>query len=199
MTYGTYETYRSYSGERSTMRRPAAVTVFGVLNIIFGALKLIAAPAWILALVFRERWLALLPQGEPQVEPFRNMMTDANFLATTYLMTGVGIVSAAVLLASGIGLLRLRPWARYAAIGWGVYDCLATAIGTIVSYHLFAGPMFESMGGPLAAELAVEMMGTSISLLHPALLIVFMFMPSVKAAFEPGWGEPPPLPESASQ
>jgi hypothetical protein len=182
------------------MRRPAAVTVFGILNIGFGILRILSAPVLILALVYRDSWLQYLPPGNPATERYREIMQSPDFIISTYISSGLGIVASLILLVSGIGLLKLRPWARYAAIGCGVYGCFETTVSTIISYYLVYLPMLdEGASDAVVGGMVGDLVGAPVSLLYPALLIIFMFMPSVKASFEPGWGESPPLPGTDSK
>jgi hypothetical protein len=177
------------------MQRPTPVTVFGILNIVLGAMRLLTAPIVVLALVSREYWLEHLPQNDPVTMPFIRIMTDPNFITVTYFTTGLNIVASGGLLAAGIGLLKVRPWARYVSIGWGVYSCFATTVGTVLSYQLVYGPALDREGsGRVALSMTSSLLGNSIWLFYPAAVVIFMFLPGVKTAFEPGWGEPPPTP-----
>ena len=104
MTYGSYE---SYSGESSTMQRPTAVTVFGILNIAFGAMALVCTPLSFLMSFASQAMLENMPDVPQAENPFQEMMEAPGFMTYTYVTTA---------LAGGGGLFsfyrtaQMRPW-----------------------------------------------------------------------------------------
>jgi hypothetical protein len=185
------------------MPRPTAVTVFGILNIIFGVLGLTCTPVGLLMSTFTGSMMEDMPEtAQMQQAPWLEMMNNPAMKTYTYVSTALGMVAAALLLAAGIGLLKLRPWARMVSIGYAVYAILSVIVGGIFSYYFVYAPMFENMsseGGPEAAGFYGGMIGGMFggfcfSLIYPVLLLIFMFLPGVKAAFQPEWGTPPPVP-----
>src|SRR5262249_24878851 len=97
---------------RVTMDRPASVTVFGILNIVFagfgvvgmlvGTIMLFAAP------------------GAAQ-NPVTKLMQDSPAYVTwAKLSLPLALLACAASLAAGIGLLLLKEWARKLAIGYAI-------------------------------------------------------------------------------
>ena len=91
------------------MQAPTSVTVFGILNIVFGLLGLFGTAFSAVALFAAGGNNPFLVNQPPLV------MTWMQFSIV------LGGVASVVLLISGVGLLRLRPWGRTMAIGYAVY------------------------------------------------------------------------------
>lgn len=184
------------------MQRPVVVTVFGILNIVFGVIGVVCTPFGLLMGWLSQTMLDGMPEAQGMQNPFQEMMSDPGFMAYTYISTALGMAASAALLAAGIGLLKLRPWARYISIGYGVYSWVSVIGGGILTYYLVYVPMIERMAqengfeqGPLIGGMIGGMFGgICFGLVYPTVLLVFMLLPDVKAAFQPGWDTPPPVP-----
>lgn len=184
------------------MQRPTAVTVFGILNIAFGVMGITCTPIGLIMSSLSQRMFENVPQAQQMGNPFQQMMSDPRFMTYTYVSTALGMAASAALLAAGIGLLKLRPWARYLSIGYSVYAWVNVIIGAIVSYYIIYAPMIEKMAqqsGPEAAPFMGGMVfgmfgGMCFGLVYPTILFIFMLMPNVKEAFQPDWASPPPVP-----
>ena len=145
--------------------RPVSVTVFGILNIVFGSLALLGTPFSLLTLSRRSGVMNPTP------------------LARAWLIVGqgIGLLGAVVLLSTGIGLLRMRSWARKWAVGYG---CFAIAWGIVaigVNAALMAGNAFgyspQAMPGAIGG-----MVGGLVGLAYPILTVIFLRKPHVRAA-----------------
>ena len=104
------------------MQRPTAVTVFGVLNIVFGVMAVTCTPFALITTKLSQRMLDNLPEASRMENPVQEMMQSPGFMTYTYVSTAVGMAFGALLIAAGIGLLKLRPWARLVSIGYAVYS-----------------------------------------------------------------------------
>ncbi len=158
------------------MQRPTSVTVFGVLNIIFGSLGILCTP---LSMV------TLFSPGASQ-NPVLKIMQD-NPVFRIWMITAaiLGVIAAIVLLAAGIGLLRLRPWARTLSIGYGVYAIVAGLIGMVFNVIYVILPLLSQPGhqAPFAAGAIGGVIGGCVGLAYPVLLIIFMTRPHIRLAF----------------
>jgi hypothetical protein len=150
--------------------RPTAVTVFGVLNIVFGALGLLSMPCAMFI------GLAMLP----------SIMNPTRTAKAWLLLSNlIGFVCAIILLIVGIGLLRLKVWARKWAVGYGWFAIVWGVIGMIINVILMTSGAYEyshdaargAMGGMIGGAV-----GGLIGLVYPILLVVFMRKPNVKKA-----------------
>jgi type II secretory pathway pseudopilin PulG len=95
----------------SSFNRPTVVTILGVLNIIGGAFALAGGA-----------FFAFVGLWEPG-------QGGGIMAAIGAVYAVIGLVQVAV----GIGLLRLRPWARAVQIGLAVIGLLGIPCGTIIS------------------------------------------------------------------
>ena len=149
-------------------QRPQSVTVFGILNIVFGGMSLMCSPVGIISI--------LIPQPN---SPFQ---LGGGMKLYTLVSYGIGMIMAVVLLTSGIGLLKLKNWARqtafvygWIAIGWSILGVIIT--GLLLSSNLrdvSQEALPAAIGGMVGG-----MCGGLIGLIYPVLLIIFMRKPHV--------------------
>ena len=104
------------------------VKVLGVLQIALGAMSLVGAA--LLTLVFVGGFSAVSVSSDP----------DAAIALPFIGITGVALVGLLLLLSlpgiiTGIGLLRLRPWARVAGIVLSILGLMALPFGTVVGVY----------------------------------------------------------------
>jgi hypothetical protein len=104
------------------------VKVLGALNIVSGAVGLFAA--LMLMLVFGVSASAVGVSGDP----------DAAFAIPIIGITGMALVAFLVILSLpgiiiGVGLLRLRPWARIAGIVVSIVSLVMIPFGTVLGAY----------------------------------------------------------------
>ena len=150
--------------------RPTAVTVFGVLNIVFGALGLLSMPC-VMILIFA------MP---------RDFMNPTRAVkAWLFFSNVIGFVVAILLIIIGIGLLKLKAWARKWAIGYGWFAIVWGVLGIIVNLILMTsgayGYSHDAAPGAMSGMIGGTV-GGLFGLIYPILLIVFMQRPNVKNA-----------------
>jgi hypothetical protein len=102
------------------------------------------------------------------------------------------VLTCLVLLAAGIGLLHLKPWARILSMAYAIYAILFGILGMVVNFIFMIQPMLEQarqQQGPEAAGAIGGAVGGTIGgcfgLIYPVLLLIFMTRPKVVAAFRP--------------
>lgn len=161
------------------MQRPTSVTVFGVLNIVFGVLGLLvvlfSGAAVFLATAQRQR----LP-GMEEMNPVLATWTKVSVV--------IGLLGTLALLISGMGLLGLKSWGRFLAMGYSVYTIVTGILGIVVQYVFVIQPVLEQQvpGGRREVVIGTVIggaVGSCIGLIYPVLLMFFMSRPHVKAAF----------------
>src|SRR5262249_33434604 len=108
----------------------------------------------------------------------------------------LGAIVAVALLAAGIGLLKLKPWARTLSIGYAIYTIIYGIIGMVVNYFFLMKPLMEqapSQQGPKAVAAFGGSVGGAfggcIGMIYPIVLFILMTRPNVVGAFK----QPPPL------
>ena len=173
------------------MQRPTAVTVFGILNVVVAVLGVFAMIAT----------MAMFSMPGASNNPVVRIMRESPAYAAWLKLTiPLGLLACVVLLAAGIGLLRLKSWARKVSIGYAIYAIAFGLLGMAMNFIFLLRPMFEEAQrrqGPEAAGAIGGAVGGTIGgcfgLIYPILLLIFMTRPKVVAAFHPPV-PPPALP-----
>lgn len=171
------------------MERPTAVTVFGILNIVFAILGFFVEIVSVF-LIF------VWPNTD---NPVLRIVQEQSFLYVwTALMLPVGMAFSMLKLAGGIGLLRMKPWGRKASILYGIGAIVLVCLGALVNMVFLFGPLMAEAGrssGPAAAGAVGGAIGggcgSFCGLIYPILLLVFMTRPGIVAAFRPPLAAPP--------
>lgn len=162
------------------MERPTVVTVFGILNIVFGALGVICTPFSMLVFVMPGQ------ENNPIVCLVKESQAFLAYMVTT---SCIGFLAACALIAAGIGLLQMKQWGRVLSIAYGVLAIVMGLTGTVVNALCVFAPLMERASGPEAAAAiggAIGgIVGGCIGLIYPVLLIIFMTRPAVRDAFIP--------------
>lgn len=166
------------------MQRPTAVTVIGILNIVFGALALMCLPFAIIGF--------LAPRMGGQNIMLDIMDQSPFFKFWNIGMTAMGLLVAIVLIVAGIFLLMMKEMGRLMTIGYGFYGITMSVINTAVSAIFMVGPMMAQMnqgGSPEAAGASVGgMLGVGCSLClglaYPITALILMTRPAIADAFK---------------
>jgi hypothetical protein len=177
------------------MQRPTSVTVFGVLNIVFAVLGIFSMLAMMAFFA-----MAGTSTNNPVIQLIQNNPAYASWMKLSLVL---GVPVAVVLLAAGIGLLKLKPWARIVSIAYGIYAIVMVLAGMVVNYIFLLRPMLQEaqqQQGPQAATAIGGAVGgtfgSCFGLIYPILLLIFMLRPNVVAAFRPpvpADGQPPAI------
>ena len=167
------------------MQRPTSVTVLGVLNIVFGALGIVAVIFSAISL------MVVAPQttNNPVLEIMRNNPVYSMWMK---IALPLGVLAAGVSITAGIGLLHLKAWARTLSIGYAIYSIAMGVLVMMLNCVFILQPLAEQAShkqGPEAAVLIGAAVGgtfgSCFGMIYPVLLLIFMFLPKVMAAFRP--------------
>ena len=172
------------------MNRPAAVTVLGVLNILFGVWRIFSALGA----------FALLGVHEKTAEIYRLPL----YSSWVYSVTLFGVIAGAALLTAGIGFFGLKSWARVTAILYSV-GSIIFALASVVVMAVMAAPIIQANAQHndyimAFGELVSAISNSVFSIIYAAILLAFMFVPLVVDAFRNAAmisrsdDVPPPLP-----
>jgi len=167
------------------MQRPTSVTVFGVLNIVFGVLGLLGIAVNALSV------FAAGDAANVQANPILQLQQQQPvFAAYIKLSVALGFVAVIVLFVAGIGLLNMRAWARKASIGYAIYSVVSTILGIVLMAWFFM-PLFQDFESKTGAEKPVligaaigGIIGACLGPIYPVLLWYFMTRRHVVAAID---------------
>ncbi|HXS69755.1 MAG TPA: DUF4339 domain-containing protein [Candidatus Polarisedimenticolia bacterium] len=144
---------------------PGTIKVFGILNIVFGGLALLCSPFSFVAIAMSSKQMG-----------YSSFMM--NWIIFSVIIT---IIGGAILLASGVGLLKMKEWARKLAVYYAVFACIMPIISALVTFtHPVAAgpnPEFQKMAQSIGA-----VVGIVIAWTYNGLLIYFLTKPAVKEA-----------------
>jgi hypothetical protein len=150
--------------------RPTSVTILGALNIVLGSIGIICLPVVLAASLAQQDALAIIAMPRPwqvisvSLSPFVSIW----------------------LLVTGIGLLKLKRWARRGATGYGWFGIVFGTIQlciTVVAFMANSRDLPAGMGSDGLNYLATSMVGAVlagiVALAYPILLVIFMSRPKV--------------------
>ena len=154
--------------------------------------------------------------GQQNADPFQQRVQEAGEAAqaklpANRLFTTVSLVSwlvtATLLIVSGIGLLRVAPWARRLAITYAVLSAVLTVVNLVYEVMVRSPAVLEALDQiqPSTAEeqsmlsmvRTISQIGPvfgCVTLIYPIVVLVVRTRPSVRAAFRdeqsPPWERP---------
>ncbi len=165
------------------MQRPPTITVFGILNIVFGVLGFCGV-------FFSLNMFLTEDDGTNPLIPI--MQQSSLYKGFMIASIPLGLLVTVALLAAGIALLRDLAWGHKLSIIYAWYAIVSTIIGVIINAVVLVPPAMEQASGDMTPE-AVGLIGGAIAgtcgafigLIYPVLLLFFMKRPNVKAWFDP--------------
>ncbi|MBP7274949.1 MAG: DUF4339 domain-containing protein [Kiritimatiellae bacterium] len=150
--------------------RPTSLSVFGVINIVFGFFGLLCSP------------ISIISSFAPTTASVLSGEFFRYFTIATSLM---GFISSGILLALGIGLLCQKNWARAGSVLYGWFSIISGVISMGVIFYVIL-PQLSDLQGADMAEAVGGMIGGVIGgifgMIYPILLIIFMQRPIARAA-----------------
>lgn len=194
-------------------KRPVLISTLGILNIVFGSLGLLTnvccAPAGLF--VSSAMSNVQLPQqaGQPApTMPTNELNKIPEYFAFQCASIVVSALTGGLLLASGIGFLKMKQWGRAAGICYAIIGIVWGVIAWIVTQkYIFPAveTMMQNMGkqaGPnnpfVNTQGIMRLMmtfGLVFNFVYPTAVLIVMLLPAVKRGLEgkidPSW-EPDP-------
>lgn len=168
------------------MKRPTSVLVFGVINIIFGALGLCGL---IVQLSIQlSGFDQLQGQNNPTLELMQELtQTNPAYELYTQLMMVLGSVMTILILVAGIGLIKLKNWARLSSIGWAVFTIATTIMNTLITFVLVFIPLLDQLTGPerigIQIGIVFSIIFAFVFFVYSAFMIFKLTRPAIVAAF----------------
>jgi hypothetical protein len=183
-------------------RIPAAVVVVAIFHFLFGGLGLLTSVGrgvFLLAAGGDMPSFSFTPEMKEQMEITQRLLHErAPFLKVYHVETFlVGLVISLVLIAAGVGLLRLRPWARLLSLVYAPLSIAQTLLWVYVTLA-YVNPAtqdavrqthFQSPQQAQVAQATASMpirfliLVALLQLAYPAAVVIILLLPSVAAAF----------------
>lgn len=196
-------------------KRPTSVMLLAILNLIFGCLGLIGVLFAVvgLATVFDVQAAPLPAVPADPTKPFDVMKEQSQFLLNecpSYKTAGmagvgVGVINAILLLSSGIGLLKLKKWARNVTFLYVVIGFISTVISTgyqftavvpaTQKYEKERNEKLIALGKPTPPAMAGAFsnigagFGAFCGVLYPVVALGLLLAPSTRKAFSGAPGD----------
>jgi len=164
-------------------KTPTSVLVLGIIGIIFSAL---GACGLVFALVF-----LFVPFGPPN-PAMTPLLHDVLYITFTGVCVAIGIPLNFLLLASSIGSLKLRPWARKGMIIYS-WAAIAQVIISLIFNVAYVFPMMiaavpADAAPPVKAGMIGGILGGScgglLGLILPICILFFFSRSNVINAFK---------------
>ena len=154
--------------------KPASIKVFGILNIVFGAMGLICGGAGVLFFVLATQ------SSEFAFELNHAMSAQYAEGSITFLQFSscFGVIMSLILIVCGVGLLREKNWGRTGSLGYAAFQTLYSLASAGVSMTMVKSDelFIFSAGG--------AMCGVLFALIYPICILFFLTRPSVVEALK---------------
>lgn len=156
---------------------PTSITVFGILNCVFGGLGLLGVPIGFVFLYWGAEMAQVGPPN-PAIEAMKNPAYRA-FSIVSILLGGIASI---VEIIGGVGLLRTRMWGRTLSLAYAIYGIAMTLISFGFQYAFVFSPLMlqgRKANDPQAVGAAVGGIfggacGILIAAIYPILLLIFL-------------------------
>ena len=191
-------------GMRPPPARSTSVTVIGIIAIILGSLGVLCGGFGLATNLFMAAnggRNPFAPDGGPASGA---PAVDGRVAVYNVVSAAVSLVLSIVLLAGGIGAMKLSRWARKTLMAYAVITIVVTVVNTVLAIA-WVGPAqmaavkqsqpgnpVLSMSGPILIGAAI--FGLVFGCALPVCILIFWSRPNVKAAFENQGMTPPPYP-----
>jgi hypothetical protein len=142
----------------TTRKRPTSCLIFGVLNLVFGTLSILSylccSIGGVAAYFFIQAGAQAIandrnmrPEEREAIQPLMTALLDMfrEFAPFLIALCVLGCLLSVVWIISGVGLVRVRQWGRWWAIGWGVCFILLIISSTFWSIAHVNPMMMESL------------------------------------------------------
>jgi len=188
-----------------TRRRPTVILVVAICNLIFGGLAVVGLLCFGALVTFMAALIGFFSLQGGSALPPQFKLNYAIFNGGLVLLTG------ALLLVSGIGLLRMKPWARCASVISGGIFILIPVAGVVYNI-LYFNPAMEQLRRDVQAQQEkaiqadldrgmvvnrqlqqsgqepefngmISLVGLLPVMVYGLMLLVVMFLPDVSASF----------------
>jgi hypothetical protein len=189
-------------------RRPAVVLVFAILHLVGGSLDLIGVLcSGVLQVMGGSRMFGTgAAAGNVGLQRLQQRIEELPGPAYTYGELTANLVLDLMLIAAGIGLLGMRPWARTLSLVYAVLAILnrlastayvlavvAPGVEALLQQEAAGDPQMKAFSSLMKTSMTVGALVGALFVIYPILVLIFFNLPSVKEAFRDE-GAPPEMP-----
>lgn len=161
----------------------SGLRLLGIAQCALGVFGLGAAPLTLIT-----RFVA----RDPSSRKVQELLWEGWLGAWNYASLGLGTLTAALLIAAGLGVVRGKPWGRTLTLAHAVAAIALVVIGQVVSVTLLYPALWQLGTGGTAAErggaiggVVGGLFGGLVALALPAIELYVMTRPSVREYFAP--------------
>jgi hypothetical protein len=187
-------------------KRPNAVTGVAIFQIVFGVLSLLSIPylLWIQlgggTMFFVGGNFPGAAEQQQFQDDFNNALQNAPYYQTIqWVELVVSLVVGTVMIVGGLGLMKMRVWARWLTIGYACFSIVNTLLGffynlfyLIPAVEAFLAQERQKPKPPPGLAFTLSIMGpmmtvvtflTLLIIVYPIVLLIVLFRPHVREAF----------------
>ncbi len=154
--------------------KPPSIKVFGILNIVFGAMGLICGGAIGIFLI----WATQFPDFANEFNREFSNQYNEGYITFLQITSCFGAILSLILIVCGVGLLRERNWGRTGSVVYAAIQILYTLASTGLSLSLMKNDatFIFSAGGAMCSLL--------FSMIYPICTLFFLTRPKVAEALK---------------
>ncbi|MDP6794781.1 MAG: hypothetical protein QF721_02935 [Verrucomicrobiota bacterium] len=143
--------------------KPASIRVFGILNIVFGAMGLLCGGIGALFWFFATS----IPEFADEFERSMNAQYAEGYDVLLLASSCFYFLLSVLQVACGMGLLKEKGWGRTGSVGYAVI--------TILYYIAYTtGTIMLSKGSTVIISIAGAMCGMVIAFIYPVCILIFL-------------------------
>ena len=151
--------------------KPGSIKVFGILNIVFGALGLVCGGFGVLVFF-------LATQSPEFANEFNRSISSQyakGYVRLLQISSCFYFILSVIQIACGVGLLKEKNWGRTGSLGYAVLSILSSIASTIGNIMLAKGPT-------AALTPIFSCIGLVIGVIYPVCILIFLTRPNVVEA-----------------
>lgn len=132
-------------------QRPPVATIFGMLNLVFGIIGVCSSLVAVGGFAFIFNVLDAKTKAQMKLDESMQQFNDPVFFGFFVMQMVLGTILSVVIIISGIGLLKFKPWGRKLANFYAVSYLLLLFIGVIINIVYTVIPAINSANNPGAS------------------------------------------------
>jgi hypothetical protein len=174
------------SGQAKTLlpgQRPAVATVFGILNWVFGILGVCSGAMVAAGFTFIFAVLDAKARAQMNLDESMRQFSDPVFFGLLVMQMSMGAILSVVVIISGIGLLKFKPWGRKLANFYAIANLILLVVGVSINLIFTVIPAINEANMPGASPdkigaavggVAGGVFGACFGVIYPVCILIFL-------------------------